>query len=1226
MKHVLSVCCFVCLVGVNEDLSRGNAQSIDPEFTRPVSRTKPENPNRRMSRPAEFQIRDIGPNHRVWTSNSRKSEPNGRVITHRSRFVELSSGMNHESVSSRDSGAGSASDTGANWIESRAEIALIPDGAVVREAQQRLWFAADLGDPRGVLQIDSEDNLCWRAAPLALAYFDPVSGRDAIVAVARPVPARWLPPNRMLYPDAFDGASADIVYTVSKTGVEQDVILREPPPAPSEFGFESESVQFEVLTEFLQAPDPRRWNRNIRDGARRRAGGRSVLVDELLDFGSLRIGSGRAFSIVTGEGAEGVDRSDSVPVGKRLRQIGERTVLFESVAYPAIRAGLDRLERRSISRTGRRVSRTEPDVNGPGRSVRSIPSRVLVKHGSEADTQIQVAATDPESEAGFVLDFVTQSGSLSNAVFAGDTTYYCSGTVLLTGVTTFEGGAVIKFAPDAQLVVQGAVEWLTDPGRPVIFTARDDDTVGVILPVSSGVLDGGYGDPMLRFDPGSAGYPERASVRDAHFRFAKCAIEIEDPFGFDHDLRHLQLTQCEVGLIASGAAESVYVGNALFDRVTSPFRMGTTSLDGEHLTVSGAGSTWSHEPESDMAFRNCLFVDCESAPSLSEGVNLVVASTPENSDLFVRAGAGHYYLAKTGAARFSGSTRIDPELLDDLRFRRTTEAPQWLGGVISEDLFLVPHPSEPGTRPDLGFHYARMDYAMESVVIRNAKLTIGPGTVVGSVGYQAIRVERGANLLCLGTPRQPVQFVRYFGVQEQPLIWGNPVYKHRTVTFRNDGSPRPTGSFGFTRFHGISDGGWHVHSDGGYWRPGLIRFEHCQTFNGESDFGGNIGDTISVFNSLWVRTAVRWIYRPAITLKHNLFWGGACSFNRSWGAEPWRVDHCAFDRCAVDESRPGEIVHGNNAYIGPDASLEMLAGSTSGNVVMDGFGYAEGPLGSFYHAGDQLRDRGALGGHESGLFHFTCQPDESREGWSVVDVGFHYPSTGPDEFVERVWIDESLPAGSVLSGQFAWASSNPAPFSGAVSMRSSSGSGFHQHYFYGATDTMTPNAGESLVARIYPDGTGATREIMMQWRGPSGWKHRAFWGEDLIPLGVGGTPSRFPAGPLPDPNEWRTLEVPVEDVMLAGVAVNGFAVSLFDGSVHWDRVGVGRRFGRDTDRDGFPDWVEDSDGNGQFDIHDGLDDRDQDGVVDRDDADSVDPTAAERFVSIGRPISRLGGF
>ena len=110
--------------------------------------------------------------------------------------------------------------------------------------------------------------------------------------------------------------------------------------------------------------------------------------------------------------------------------------------------------------------------------------------------------------------------------------------------------------------------------------------------------------------------------------------------------------------------------------------------------------------------------------------------------------------------------------------------------------------------------------------------------------------------------------------------------------------------------------------------------------------------------------------------------------------------------------------------------------------------------------------------------------------------------------------------------------------------------GFHQHYFYGATATLSVNPGEVLFQTIYLDPLTMPREVMLQWK-DGNWEHRAYWGEDLIDLGTG----RVYMGPLPASGQWVRLEVPASLVGLEGHVLNGLAFSLYDGRATWDHAG-----------------------------------------------------------------------
>ncbi|MBM3878133.1 MAG: hypothetical protein FJ387_00165 [Verrucomicrobia bacterium] len=44
--------------------------------------------------------------------------------------------------------------------------------------------------------------------------------------------------NRLVYPDAFEGARADLVFVYRRAGLAQEVVLRSRPPGPESFGLE----------------------------------------------------------------------------------------------------------------------------------------------------------------------------------------------------------------------------------------------------------------------------------------------------------------------------------------------------------------------------------------------------------------------------------------------------------------------------------------------------------------------------------------------------------------------------------------------------------------------------------------------------------------------------------------------------------------------------------------------------------------------------------------------------------------------------------------------------------------------------------------------------------------------------------------------------------------------------------------------------------------------------
>jgi hypothetical protein len=157
---------------------------------------------------------------------------------------------------------------------------------------------------------------------------------------------------------------------------------------------------------------------------------------------------------------------------------------------------------------------------------------------------------------------------------------------------------------------------------------------------------------------------------------------------------------------------------------------------------------------------------------------------------------------------------------------------------------------------------------------------------------------------------------------------------------------------------------------------------------------------------------------------------------------------------------------------------------------------------------------------------------------------------------EFVWVDDAVPAGAVPMPEndgWIWVSSDPAPVVGALAHQSPIRAGLHSHYFHGASRTLPVNAGDVLFGWVYLDPANPPRSLMFQWRAAGSWDHRAYWGEDLLNWGV-----RTRIGDLPPAGQWVRLEIPAEDVGLAGKAVDGMSFVLYDGRATYDAAGVVR--------------------------------------------------------------------
>ncbi len=80
------------------------------------------------------------------------------------------------------------------------------------------------------------------------------------------------------------------------------------------------------------------------------------------------------------------------------------------------------------------------------------------------------------------------SGNVSGQTWAGGNTYHVIGNLTVNDGTTLtiQAGAVVKFNPNLQLTVYGTLDVNGADGNNVVFTSRDDNTVGGTVPGSDG--------------------------------------------------------------------------------------------------------------------------------------------------------------------------------------------------------------------------------------------------------------------------------------------------------------------------------------------------------------------------------------------------------------------------------------------------------------------------------------------------------------------------------------------------------------------------------------------------------------------------------------------------------------------------------------------------------------------------------------------------------------------
>jgi hypothetical protein len=154
---------------------------------------------------------------------------------------------------------------------------------------------------------------------------------------------------------------------------------------------------------------------------------------------------------------------------------------------------------------------------------------------------------------------------------------------------------------------------------------------------------------------------------------------------------------------------------------------------------------------------------------------------------------------------------------------------------------------------------------------------------------------------------------------------------------------------------------------------------------------------------------------------------------------------------------------------------------------------------------------------------------------------------------ETIWFSDTLPTGAKAEGTWEWdfkllarnAHTDPVA------------DGIHGHLFHGATTGLPVQASEHLFAHVYIDpNKPKPTTLMIQFHDGNNWEHRAFWGDDKIPVGITDSPSKRRVGDVPAAGEWVRLEVPAAAVDLEGKTIRGMAFTLFGGKAVWHRVGT----------------------------------------------------------------------
>ena len=261
-------------------------------------------PNFSRAQGSGYSVTERGADYQVW---QKTTVEHGTNRIH--RYVELAAGMNFTNASGQ-------------LVPSREQITLLPQGgAVAVRGQHQVYFPADIFN--GVIDLITPDGRELRSRPLGVSYDD---GTNTVFIATLTNSVGWLTSsNQVTYPNAFSGLKADLVCTYRKSGFECDLVFRQSPPKPAQFGLSNARSTVQLVTEFFNTTDPQQIPAQ--------SDAKFGLQDSTLQFGRMTMTQGKAFAVGGGGQTNLLGRlkAGMTSVYKRWIHAGGRTFLIEEV-------------------------------------------------------------------------------------------------------------------------------------------------------------------------------------------------------------------------------------------------------------------------------------------------------------------------------------------------------------------------------------------------------------------------------------------------------------------------------------------------------------------------------------------------------------------------------------------------------------------------------------------------------------------------------------------------------------------------------------------------------------------------------------------------------------------------------------------------------------------------------------------------------------------------------
>src|SRR6266498_1426297 len=163
---------------------------------------------------------ESGPHHRVWQTVTLDATGQTNV----SSYTELATGLNFWNQAT------------GKYEPSKEQFQIVADGsAIATNGQHKVILAPNINSG-GSVDLLTPDGARFLSNPMGLSFYDVATGTNVLIAEVKDCVGQFIPPNVILYDDAFTDIKGAIRYTYTKGGFEQDILIYNGLGSPADYG------------------------------------------------------------------------------------------------------------------------------------------------------------------------------------------------------------------------------------------------------------------------------------------------------------------------------------------------------------------------------------------------------------------------------------------------------------------------------------------------------------------------------------------------------------------------------------------------------------------------------------------------------------------------------------------------------------------------------------------------------------------------------------------------------------------------------------------------------------------------------------------------------------------------------------------------------------------------------------------------------------------------------